>query len=113
MVGMPNLVVKIAESVSGVGVKSAYGEPVDVGGTTITPVALTYFGFGGGSDAGQGEDAAGGGGGGGASIPIGAYVHREGELRFEPNVIALLAVGVPFVCVAGRALARVIKALKR
>jgi hypothetical protein len=47
------------------------------------------------------------------SLPIGAYVKSGGTARFEPNVIALLAVGVPFLIVAGRALARVIRALKK
>ena len=37
----------------------------------------------------------------------------DGYTRFEPNVIALLAVSVPFVWVAGRALARIIRALKK
>jgi uncharacterized spore protein YtfJ len=110
---MSNLVVQLAESVSGIGVKAAYGDPVDIGGTTITPVALSYYGFGGGSDPSQGTDGAAGGGGGGASIPIGAYVNRGGELRFEPNVISLLAVGIPFVWVAGKALSKVIRALKK
>lgn len=99
------------------GTKAAYGEQIDLDGTKLIPVAYTGFGFGAGE--GNGSDASGesgegsGGGGGGVSIPVGAYVSRGGDVRFEPNIIALLAVGIPFVCVAGKALSRVIRALKR
>jgi uncharacterized spore protein YtfJ len=111
---MSNLVLKLADSVKNIGVSSAYGEPVELDGVTLVPVALVEFGFGGGSD-GDSEDAAeaGGGGGGGFSIPIGAYVRDRNGLRFEPNVISLLAVGIPFIWVAGKALSRVIRALKK
>jgi hypothetical protein len=47
------------------------------------------------------------------SIPIGAYVKTGNTVRFDPNIISLLMVGIPFVFVAGHALARVIRALKR
>lgn len=106
---MANIALDIGKQVTAFGVKSAYGEPQDVDGVSITPVALTWAGFGGGSD----EESNGGGGGGGMSVPLGVYVRREEGLRFEPNIVALLAVAIPFVCVAGRALARVIRALKK
>ena len=59
---------------------------------------------------GKGEGA--GGGGGGASVPVGAYVTRDGRTRFEPNTIALLAVGIPFVWVTGRAIGRILRGLR-
>lgn len=93
-----------------------YGEAVDVDGQQLIPVALAWYGFGGGGapEKNSAADAEmGGGGGGGASIPIGAYIKRDGVLRFEPNVVSLLAVATPFVCVAGWALSRVVRALKR
>lgn len=105
---MPNIAVELGEKLASFGVKSAYGEPQDVDGVSITPVAFTYSGFGGG-----GSEGAEGGGGGGVSIPVGVYVRREEGLRFEPNIVTLLVVAVPFVCVTGRALARIIRALKR
>jgi hypothetical protein len=83
------------------------------------------FGFGAGSEGGvddgegDGDDreesgaSASGGGGGGMAIPVGAYVTENGRARFEPNLISLLAVSIPFIWVSGRALARVIRALKR
>lgn len=110
---MPNVTKQLADTVTSVGVHAAYGDPVDLDGTRIIPVALASYGFGGGeggtAEAGEGS----GGGGGGAAIPIGAYVTRDGYTRFEPNTIALLAVGIPFICVAGRAIARVVRALKK
>lgn len=108
---MANITKQIADTVNSVGVHAAYGEPVELDGTTIVPVALTSYGFG----AGENDDAEhpGSGGGGGFAAPLGAYVTRDGYTRFEPNTIALLAFGIPFVCVAGRAIARVIRSIKR
>lgn len=114
---MANITKQLADTVSKAGVSTAYGDPVDVDGTTLVPVAAVGYGFGGFEGGGTTDETVvgegSGGGGGGFVLPIGAYVTRSGETRFEPNIIALLAVGVPFVCVAGRALSRVIRALKR
>ena len=66
------------------------------------------YGFGGGGDA----EENGGGGGGAWAIPVGAYVGDSLGVRFQPNPIALIAVSVPLVWVSGKALARVLKALK-
>lgn len=115
---MTNLVVKLAENIGTMGVKSAYGEPVTIDGVTILPVAFVQFGFGAGiegdgdADA-EAESAGSGGGGGGLSVPVGAYVTENGRARFEPNLIALLAVGIPFLWVAGHTVSRVIRAFKR
>ncbi len=109
---MTNLTEKLAENARSIGVKTAYGDPVEVDGTTIIPVALVWYGFGAGE--GTSEDEGGsGGGGGGTILPIGAYVKSGGAARFDPNVISLLIVGIPFVWVTGKALARIIRALKR
>lgn len=113
---MVQLTKQLADTLTQVGVQAAYGDPVELDGTTIMPVACTTYGFGAGEGGGDLEDAKGegsGGGGGGMAVPVGAYVSRDGYTRFEPNIIALLAVGVPFVCVAGRALTRIIRALKK
>jgi uncharacterized spore protein YtfJ len=109
---MTNLALKLAENAGSIGVRSAYGDPVQIEGVTIVPVALVQYGFGGGGE-GDDSDGAAGGGGGGMAIPIGAYVKSGGAARFEPNVISLLAVGIPFVWVAGKAIARIIRALKK
>ena len=111
--GMTSLPEKLAEISRSAGVKTAYGDPVQVDGISLVPVALVYYGFGGGEGDSVDNGAGSGGGGGGMSLPIGAYVKSGGSLRFEPNVISLLAVGIPFVWVAGKAISRVIRALKR
>ncbi|AMB58221.1 spore germination protein GerW family protein [Microterricola viridarii] len=117
---MSNIAVQLAESVRNAGASTVYGDPVEVDGQEMVPVALAWYGFGGGGGEMQSKNAvapgagdeAGGGGGGGVSIPIGAYIKRDGVLRFEPNVIALLAVATPFVGVLGWAVSRFIKVLK-
>lgn len=110
---MPHIALELGKNAASLGVQSAYGQVQSVDGAEFTPVALTFTGFGGGSggaaDAAEGE----GGGGGGVAIPLGVYVRREEGLRFEPNFVTLLAVAVPFVCVTGRALTRIIRALKK
>ncbi|MFS0867324.1 hypothetical protein AB3M83_08315 [Microbacterium sp. 179-B 1A2 NHS] len=106
---MANLPLELGKQFASLGASSVYGEQQDVDGIRIIPVALTWSGFGAGEDTSGGA----GGGGGGTAIPVGAYVRKNDDLRFEPNLVALLAVGIPFVWVAGRALSRVIRALKR
>lgn len=105
---MPNIALELGKQSASFGVKSAYGEPQDVDGVSITPVALTISGFAGGNAEG-GE----GGTGGGIAVPLGVYVRREEGLRFEPNIVSLLVVAGPFVWIAGRALSRIIRALKK
>ncbi|TFC33233.1 hypothetical protein [Cryobacterium sp. TMT2-14] len=110
---MTSLPEKLADISRTAGVRSAYGDPVQVDGVTLIPVALVYYGFGGGEGDSAATGSGSGGGGGGASLPIGAYVKSGTTVRFEPNVISLLAVGIPFLWVAGKAVSRVVRALKR
>ncbi|MBO0984310.1 hypothetical protein [Rathayibacter sp. SD072] len=109
---MPNIAVSLADKVTSAGAATIYGEPVDVDGATMVPVALRWFGFGGGSGSEEGQEG-GGGGGGGAVVPIGAYIKDDLGLRFQPNIVSVLAVGIPFVWVTGKALARLVRALKK
>lgn len=112
---MDSLTTQLAEKLSKVGVKTSYGEPIEMQGATIIPVAIASFGFG----AGEAdhdvklESSGSGGGGGGFSIPVGAYITRNGTTNFEPNPIALLAVCVPLVTATGFTVARIIKAFKK
>ncbi len=106
---MPNLALELGKQTASLGVNSVYGEQQDVDGIRLVPVALSWSGFGAGED----EDRGSGGGGGGFAVPLGAYIRKCDDLRFEPNLVSLVAVGIPFVWVAGRALSRVIRALKR
>jgi len=106
---MPNIALELGKQSASLGVTSAYGEQQDVDGIRLIPVALSWSGFGGGSD----DAGNGGGGGGGWSVPLGAYIRKGDDLRFEPNLVSLLGVAIPFVWVAGRALSRVIRTLKK
>ena len=114
---MDALASQLAEKFSHVGVKTSFGEPIEVDGATVIPVALVSFGFGAGeadNDQASTHDGGGkGGGGGGFSVPVGAYITRSGKTRFEPNLIALLAVCVPLVTATGFTVARVVKAFKK
>lgn len=105
---MPNLALDLGKQSATLGVKTIYGEQQDLGGVTLIPVALAWTAFGANED---GDNS--GGGGAGTAVPIGAYIRKGDDLRFEPNLVSLVAVGIPFVWVAGRALARIIRALKR
>jgi hypothetical protein len=106
---MPNIALELGKQSATFGVSSIYGEQQDVAGVRIIPVALTWVGFGAGED----KDGSNGGGGGGWAIPIGAYIRKGDDLRFEPNLVSLVAVAIPFIFVAGRALTRVIRILKK
>ena len=112
---MTHIAVRLGKITRTLGVRASYGDAVQVGGSTVVPVALVGYGFGGGGDRpDESGDFAGGGGGGGGSIPVGAYVaHGQGAASFEPNVIALVAVSTPLVVACGVSLARVVRALKK
>ncbi|MFE1644955.1 hypothetical protein [Microbacterium sp. P01] len=106
---MPNIALELGQQSATLGVHSAYGDVKDLDGVRIVPVALAWTGFGGGSD----EVGNGGGGGGGYALPLGAYIRRGDDVRFEPNVVSFAAVAIPLIWVTGRALSRVIRALKK
>jgi uncharacterized spore protein YtfJ len=64
-------------------VRRVYGEPYERNGVTVIPAASVQGGAGGGS----GEEAGKTGGGGGFGLrarPVGAYVMRGEEVRWEP-----------------------------
>jgi hypothetical protein len=105
---MSSLPVRIADTLKQFGAGVAYGEERQIEGTTFVPVAFVAYGFGGG-----GPEEEGGGGGGAYAIPVGAYVGDSLGVRFQPNPVALVAVSIPLVWASGKALARVVKALKK
>jgi len=91
--------------------RAAFGEPQQVDGTTLIPVAQVGYGFGLGfglgARPGEAHDAeitavpneGGGGGGGASSKPLGTIVVSQGQVSFESTpdegkiVLAGLAVG--------------------
>lgn len=119
---MTKLALELADKFKAVGVTTVYGDPVDVDGEKLVPVALAWYGFGAGEAEGEGDassatvhgnGAGSGGGGGGFALPIGAYIKTREGLRFEPNIVSLVAIGIPFVWVVGKALSHIIRALKK
>lgn len=93
-----------------VGANVSYGEKVTLAGAEVLPVAIGFYGFGGG---GSLESRGSGGGGGSWSVPLGAYVGHGNSVVFEPNIIILSALSIPIICATGFATARVIHALRR
>ncbi len=64
-----------------------FGEPYEKNGVTILPAASVRGGGGGGSgESPQGEGKGTGGGFGVTARPVGAYVIRGDEVRWEPAV---------------------------
>jgi uncharacterized spore protein YtfJ len=64
-------------------VKRVFGEAYEKDGTTVIPAAAVRGGAGGGG--GESPDGSGGGSGFGLTArPVGAYVIRNGEVRWEP-----------------------------
>jgi uncharacterized spore protein YtfJ len=61
-------------------VRRVYGDPIERDGTTVIPAAAIRGGGGGGGGSGSN----GGGGFGVTARPVGAYVIRDGLVRWEP-----------------------------
>lgn len=117
------LVERIGDVQARATVKTVFGEPVEIRGRTIIPVAKVRFGFGMGMGRGKREDdekhdadhhrAAGGGGGGGVVIrPLAVIEVSESQTKVTPIVdvtrislaaIALAAWGIFWVSRALRA----------
>ncbi len=73
----------------GASVKNVFGEPIEVQGRTLVPVARVAYGFGAGRGHGKGDEAKkhadeedGGGGGGASSKPIGVLEVSDQGTRF-------------------------------
>lgn len=63
-------------------VRRVFGEPIHEDGVTVIPVASVRGGGGGGGDA----VGSGGGGFGVVATPAGAYVIKDGEVRWRPAI---------------------------
>ncbi|WAH95373.1 hypothetical protein [Arthrobacter sp. MMS18-M83] len=99
----------LVEAFKKVGVSTAYGPPLQIGGEELIPVALVSFGFGGGGD---GTNAA-GGGGGGFVLPVGVYGRNaSGRVTFQQNTVVVMAMLLPLVGAVGVSLRGVLRALR-
>jgi uncharacterized spore protein YtfJ len=67
-------------------VRRVFGEPYERDGVTVIPVAAVMGGGGGGTGQDPGGVSGGGGGFGIRARPVGAYVIREGAVRWEPSL---------------------------
>jgi uncharacterized spore protein YtfJ len=106
----------IAQARDTLTVKRVFGEPYEKDGLTIIPAARVLGGAGGGS----GEDPQGQGRGAGSGFgmnarPVGAFVVREGELRWRPAVdVTRIVLGGQVVAVVALLTVRsIIKALAK
>ena len=64
-----------------------YGDPVNVGGRTVIPIARVSYGFGaGGSEEVKSERGGSGGGAGMSARPVGALEITEAGTRFIPFI---------------------------
>jgi uncharacterized spore protein YtfJ len=102
---LENVLDRVGGSVTG---RRVFGKPIENDGVTVIPAAVVVGGGGGGSSNGDGEDVNAGGGFGVYAFPVGAYVIRDGHVRWKPAVdIGWLAV---FVLMALRMVLRHLRA---
>lgn len=98
----------------GASVKNVFGEPIEVQGRTLVPVARVAYGFGAGRGHAKGDEAKlhagaedGGGGGGASAKAIGVLEVTEAGTRFIPTRSnGRLYVGIAAGFLAGMWLAR-------
>jgi uncharacterized spore protein YtfJ len=74
-------------------VKRVYGDPIESEGVTLVPAAKVGGGGGGGGD----SDHNGGGGFGLGARPVGAYVIKDGDVKWQPAVDVNRIVGLAFL----------------
>ena len=86
----------LAKASEGLNAGRAFGPVIERDGCVVIPVAFVAGGGGGGdaSEGPEGTAGATGGGFGGLSWPIGAYVIKNGDVRWVPAVdVTLIAIG--------------------
>lgn len=106
----------LARATDSLEAKIVFAEPVEKDGITVIAAARVVGGGGGGSGMDQRGQQGEGGGLGLVARPVGAYVIKNGELRWEPaldvnRVVATIgAVAITALLVAGRVLRGHLKA---
>jgi uncharacterized spore protein YtfJ len=89
----------VAQARDAITVKRVYGEPYERNGVTVIPAANVAGAAGGGGGEGEGPEGTGSGTGTGFGLgarPVGAYVIRGDEVRWEPaiDVVRIMGIGV-------------------
>jgi uncharacterized spore protein YtfJ len=94
-------------------VRRVFGDPIERDGVTLVPVASVSGGGGGGGGHDAGGQEGEGGGLGVRARPVGAFVLRDGEVRWRPAVdlSRLAAFGVAAVAVIAIASVRTVRHL--
>jgi uncharacterized spore protein YtfJ len=94
---------RFSDMQSKAGAKAVFGDPIELDGRKVIPVASVAYGFGMGGGMGpkkeEGEAPGGGGGGGGMRIrPVALIEVADGKVKVEPiidvNRLALMALCV-------------------
>ena len=67
-------------------VRRVYGEPIERDGTIVIPAAAVAGGAGGGGGTDERGNTGGGSGFGLHARPVGAFVIRDGDVRWEPVI---------------------------
>ena len=95
----------ISKARDAITVKRVYGAPYERDGVTVIPAASVGGGAGGGGGEDPEKGQSGGGGGFGLGArPVGAYVIRNGEVRWVPAFDATRIVGQALIAAAAVAL---------
>jgi uncharacterized spore protein YtfJ len=87
---------------SSMSAKRVYGKPYKEDGVTVIPAARVSGGAGGGG--GEGPDGQGQGSGAGFGVsarPVGAYVIRDGQVRWKPAVDLVQLAGIGLLMLLG------------
>jgi len=104
----------ITQAKDAITVKRVYGDPYEKNGVTVIPAARVQGGAGGGDGEGPVSEGEGSGKGSGsgfglAARPVGAYVIRGEEVRWQPAVdVNKVILGAQLVAVAALLFARAV-----
>jgi len=90
---MANVDEMLAGAREAITVRRVYGDPIESDGVTLVPAAKVVGGGGGGGD----SDHNGGGGFRVGARPVGAYVIRDGDVKWQPAVDVNRIVGLAFL----------------
>jgi uncharacterized spore protein YtfJ len=107
-VNVDEMLARIRKSVEA---KMVYAEPVERDGVTVIPAAKVFAGGGGGSGKDQHGGQGDGGGLGFTARPVGVFIIKNGEVRWEPavDVNRNIAIAGAVVIAALSAAARVLR----